>query len=85
MNEIPWQGHTTESSKQTVKHSPAVAFTAATRELDLVRQTLCGWKNTAEASTLLGSGTKPMTPERMDLSRLRAESAWLKMHVHVQE
>jgi len=31
----------------------------------------------------LGAGAKPVTPEQMELSRLRAENARLKMHVDI--
>ena len=30
-----------------------------------------------------GAGTKPVTTEQMELSRLRAENARLKMHVEI--
>jgi transposase len=37
----------------------------------------------AEAGKLVGAGAKPVTPEQMELSRLRAENARLKMHVEI--
>jgi transposase len=35
------------------------------------------------AGKLTAPGTKPVTPEQMELSRLRAENARLKMHVDI--
>ena len=37
----------------------------------------------AEAGKLVGAGAKPVTAEQMELSRLRAENARLKMHVDI--
>ena len=37
----------------------------------------------AELTQGLGAGAKPVTPEQMELSRLRAECARLKMHVEI--
>ncbi|MEJ8852669.1 hypothetical protein [Variovorax rhizosphaerae] len=36
-----------------------------------------------QAGKLAGAGAKPVTPEPMELSRLRAENARLKMHVDI--
>ena len=55
----------------------------AARELGLVEQILRNWLKAAEAGKLVGSGAKPVTPEQMELSRLRAENARLKMHVDI--
>ena len=55
----------------------------AAKELGLVEQTLRNWVKAAEAGKLIGAGAKPVTPEQMELSRLRAENARLKMHVDI--
>jgi transposase len=55
----------------------------ASRELGLVEQTLRNWVKAANTGKLNAAGVKPVTPERMELSRLRAENARLKMHVEI--
>ena len=41
------------------------------------------WVRALAAGKLTAPGTKPVTPEQMELSRLRAENARLKMHVDI--
>ena len=48
-------------------------------ELGLVEQTLRNWVKAAKAGTLHPAGAKAITPEQMELSRLRAENARLKL------
>jgi transposase len=51
---------------------------AAVWELGLVEQTLRNWVKAAAAGTLHRVGAKVVTPEQMELSRLRAENVRLK-------
>jgi transposase len=44
---------------------------------------LRNWVKAADAGRLIGSGAKPVTAEQMELSRLRAEVARLKMTVDI--
>lgn len=83
MKKIPKQEYTAEFKEQAVKHAQAVGIVAAAKELGLVEQTLRNWVKAAGAGKLVGAGTKPVTPEQMELSRLRAENARLKMHVDI--
>lgn len=83
MKKIPEQEYTVEFKEQAVKHAQAVGIVVAARELGLVEQTLRNWVKAAGAGKLVGAGTKPVTPEQMELSRLRAENARLKMHVDI--
>ena len=83
MKKIPKQEYTAEFKEQAVKHAQAVGIVVAARELGLVEQTLRNWVKAAEAGKLVGVGIKPVTPEQMELSRLRAENARLKMHVEI--
>jgi transposase len=83
VKKIPKQGYTAEFKEQAVKHAQAVSIVVAAKELGLVEQTLRNWVKAAEAGKLVGVGTKPVTPEQMELSRLRAENARLKMHVDI--
>ena len=83
MKKIPKQEYTAEFKEQAVKHAQAVGIVVAAKDLGLGEQTLRNWVKAAGAGKLVGAGTKPVTPEQMELSRLRAENAWLKMHVDI--
>ena len=83
MKKIPKQEYTAEFKEQAVKHAQAMGIGVASRELGLVEQTLRNWVKAADAGKLVGAGAKPVTPEQMELSRLRAENARLKMHVEI--
>jgi transposase len=83
MKRIPKQEYTVEFKEQAVKHAQAVSIVVAAKELGLVEQTLRNWVKIAVAGKLNGAGAKPVTPEQMELSRLRAENARLKMHVEI--
>jgi transposase len=83
VKKIPKQEYTAEFKEQAVKHAQAVSIVVAAKELGLVEQTLRNWVKAADAGKLVGAGTKPVTPEQMELSRLRAENARLKMHVDI--
>ena len=84
MQKIPKQEYTAEFKEQAVKRAQEVGVGPAARELGLVAQTLRNWlKVAAGGGKLTTPGTKPVTPEEMELSRLRAENARLKMHVEI--
>ncbi len=83
MKKIPKQEYTAEFKEQAVKHAQAVGIVVAAKELGLVEQTLRNWVKADEAGKLVGAGAKTVTPEQMELSRLRAENARLKMHVDI--
>lgn len=83
MKKIPKQEYMADFKEQGVKHAQTTGITVAAKELGLVEQTLRNWVKAAGAGKLISLGTKPVTPEQMELSRLRAENAWLKMHVDI--
>jgi transposase len=83
VKKIPKQEYTAEFKEQAVKHAQSMGIGAAARELGLVEQTLRNWVKATEAGKLVGAGAKPVSPEQMELSRLRAENARLKMHVEI--
>lgn len=83
MKQIPKQEYTTEFREQSVKRALEVGVGVGARELGLVEQTLRNWVKAAAAGKLNAPGAKPITPEQMELSRLRAENARLKMHVDI--
>lgn len=83
MKKIPKQEYTAEFKEQAVKHTQEVGIVTAAKELGLIEQTLRNWVKAAQGSKLTGAGAKPVTPKQMELSRLRAENARLKMHVDI--
>ncbi len=83
MKKVPKQEYTAEFKEQAVKHAQAVGIVVAARELGLVEQTLRNWVRAAASGKLTAPGAKLVTPEQMELSRLRAENARLKMHVEI--
>ena len=79
MKKIPKQAYTAEFKELAVKRvSDGQAITAAARELGLNEQTLRNWVKAAAAGQLKGVGARVVTPEAMELSRLRAENVRLK-------
>nr|WP_175962623.1 IS3 family transposase [Burkholderia pyrrocinia] len=60
-----------------VKAGQSVAAVAAT--LDVPAQSISNWLKAEQEGKLGGAGTKPVSPEQMELSRLRTEVARLKM------
>lgn len=79
MKQIPKQAYTTEFKELAVKRvADGQPIPAVARELGLNEQTLRNWVKAASAGTLTGAGNKVVTPEQMELSRLRAENARLK-------
>jgi transposase len=83
VKKIPKQEYTVEFKEQAIKRAQEVGVCPASRELGLVEQTLRNWVKSAAAGKLPAPGTKPVTPEQMEISRLKAENARLKMHVDI--
>ncbi len=76
---IPKQQYTIEFKELAVKRvKDGLTAGAAAKELGLVEQTLRNWVQAATAGTLNGAGATVVTPEQMELSRLRAENVRLK-------
>jgi len=79
MNRIPKKAYTTEFKELAVKRvTDGETISAVIKELGLSDQTLRNWIKAASEGKLKGAGTKVITPEAMELSRLRAEVARLK-------
>jgi transposase-like protein len=83
VKKIPKQEHMAEFKEQAVKHAQAAGIVVAAKELGLVEQTLRYWVKASAADKLTTQGAKPVTPEQMELSRLRAEKARPKMRVDI--
>jgi len=52
-------------------------------DLGLVEQTLRNWVTAAKAGTLNPAGVNALTPEQMELSRVRAEVSRLRMECEI--
>ena len=55
------------------------SIAAVARSLGVVDQTLFNWVKVHKAGKLVGAGNKPVSAEQMEISRLRAELARVKM------
>jgi transposase len=76
---IPKQEYTAEFKELAVKRvKEGLTPGAVGKELGVSDQTLRNWVKAADAGKLNGAGAKPVTPEQMELSRLRAENVKLK-------
>ena len=79
MKKIPKRAYTTEFKELAVKRvSGGDSIPAVAQELGLGDQTLRNWVKAAAQGKLKGVGSKEITPEEMELSRLRAENIRLK-------
>ena len=80
MFKIPKQEYTAEFKELAVKRvKSGETVGAVARDLGLVEQTLRNWVKSAKAGKLHAPGAKTVTPEQMELSRVRAEIARLRM------
>lgn len=79
MKRIPNQEYTPEFRGLAVKRvKEGLTPGAAAKELGVNHQTLRNWIKAAAEGKLGGTGGKVVTPEQMELSRLRAENMRLK-------
>lgn len=84
MLKIPKQQHTPEFrmlAVQRVKDGQSISLVA--RELGISTQTLRTWVKAFDGGTLNGPGTKVVTPEQMEMSRLRVEVKRLSMELEI--
>ncbi len=79
MRKIPKQEYTPEFRELAVKRvKSGQTVGAVAKELGLIEQTLRTWVKAFDAGKLNGPGTKQVTTEQMELSRVRAENVRLK-------
>lgn len=85
MYKIAKQNYTAEFKQQAVRQVEIEGKKAAqvARELGIAEQTLSNWRKAAQAGKLGTSGSKPVTPEQMEMSRLKTENARLKMELEI--
>ncbi len=84
MKQIPKPEYTIKFTEQVVKQvrmGKSIGLVA--KELGLVEQTLRNWVKLAAAGKLTVAGTKVVTPEQRDLSRLRAENVRLNRECEI--
>ncbi len=80
MFKIPKQEYTAEFKELAVKRvKSGQSIGVVAKGLGLVEQTLRNWVNAAKAGKLHPPGAKTITPEEMELSRMGAENARLRM------
>ena len=80
MFKIPKQEYTAEFKELVVKRvKDGQGVGPVARDLGLVEQTLRNWVKVAKQGKLNPPGGKAVTPEQMELSRVRAENARLRM------
>lgn len=84
MFKIPKQEYTVQFKELAVKRvTGGQGIGAVAKELGLVEQTLRNWVKAAKAGKLNAPGVKAITPEEMELSRMRAENARLRMELEI--
>ncbi|MBI4204916.1 MAG: transposase [Betaproteobacteria bacterium] len=80
MFKIPNQEYTAEFNQLAVRRvRDGQGIGSVARELGLVEQTLRNWVKAAKKGKLNPLGGKAVTPKQMELSRVRAENARLRM------
>lgn len=78
MYKIPRQRYTTEFKREAVRQvESGKSPSQVARELGIAEQTLSNWRKAAQSGKL--ASEKTITPQEMELSRLRAELAKAKM------
>lgn len=81
---IPKVDYTPEFRELAVKQvKSGQSIGAVAKDLGLVDQTLRNWVKAYDAGKLNGPGAKVVTPEQMELSRLRAENIRLKREAEI--
>ena len=81
---ISKQAYTTEFKELAVKRvKDGQSISTVIKELGLGDQTLRNWVKASAEGRLRGAGGRVVTPEEMELSRLRAENLKLKRECEI--
>lgn len=84
MRKIPKQEFTAEFRELAVKRiKGGQGIGAVARELSISDQTLRNWVKAFDAGKLNGPEAKVVTPEQMELSRVRAENVRLRRELEI--
>ncbi len=76
--------YTLESKQEAVRLvQSGQSIAAISRSLSVVEQTLFNWVKASREGRLTGVGSKPVSAEQMEISRLRAELARAKMERYI--
>ena len=81
---IPKQAYTIEFKELAVKRiKGGQSVGRVCKELGLSDQTVRNWVKAAAGGKLAGAGSRAVSPEEMELSRLRAENLRLKRELEI--
>lgn len=84
MFKVPKQAYTAEFKAAAVQRiEDGQGFAVVARELVMSEQTLRNWMKADESGKLNGAAAKPVTPEQMELSRLRVENKRSQMKLEI--
>lgn len=84
MQKIPKREYTPEFRELAVKRvQSGQPVDTVAKELGVNHQSIRNWIKAATAGKLVGAGSKLVTPEQMELSRLRAENIRLKRECEI--
>jgi transposase len=85
MKKIPRVAYTLEFKLEALRRvRGGAAVRGVAREVGVPEQTIRNWfKAQAEGKLGTAANGKPITPEQMEISRLRAENARLRMEVEI--
>ncbi len=85
MYKIPKQSYVIEFKQEAVRQVEVESKSPGqvARELGIAEQTLGNWRKAYKAGKLASGSGKPVTPEQMELSRLKAENSRLRMEVEI--
>lgn len=81
---IPRKLYTAEFKQLTVKRiKDGQTYAAVAKDLQVSEKTLRNWMKADQAGKLVGAGTLQVSPEAMELSRLRSEVHRLKRECEI--
>ncbi len=80
MSELKRARYTLEFKMEAIRLLKAgQSLAAVSAMLSVAPQTISNWVKAEQEGKLVGAGTKPVSPEQMELARLRAENSRLKL------
>lgn len=84
MYKIPKKSYTLEFKQAALKQlESGKRLSQVAKELGITEQTLSYWRKSAAEGKLIAGKGQEITPEQMELSRLRADNARLKMELEI--